>query len=125
MAPFGVLLRPPYRRAIRLCRAFVRNRGAIHRIGRFPLCGKAEDITKDHGPSIKNDAVYEALLKDGASEEKAARIANAKAAGSLKQRGAKLEDRTKADLLREARTIGIAGRSKMSKPKLAQAIRAG
>ncbi len=82
-------------------------------------------MTKDHGPSIKNDAVYEALLKDGASEEKAARIANAKAAGSLKQRGAKLENRTKADLLREARTIGIAGRSKMSKAELAQAIRAG
>ncbi len=36
-------------------------------------------MTKDHGPSIKDDATYEALRKDGASKGKAARIANARA----------------------------------------------
>lgn len=80
-------------------------------------------MAKDHGPSIKDDAVYEALRKQGALEEKAARIANAKAAGTLDHRGTTLEDRTKADLMKEARAIGIEGRSAMSKAKLAKAIR--
>ena len=38
-------------------------------------------MTKDHGPSIKDDDTYEALRDEGMSKEKAARIANAKAAG--------------------------------------------
>lgn len=33
-------------------------------------------MTKNHGKQIKNDAKYEALRKQGASKEKAARIAN-------------------------------------------------
>jgi hypothetical protein len=32
--------------------------------------------TKDHGPTIKDDEQYEALREQGASKEKAARIAN-------------------------------------------------
>ena len=36
-------------------------------------------MTKDHGPQIKDDETYEALRDQGASKEKAARIANAKA----------------------------------------------
>lgn len=36
-------------------------------------------MATDHGPSIKDDEQYEALRKDGASKEKAARIANASA----------------------------------------------
>ena len=36
---------------------------------------------KDHGPSVKDDRLYEDLREDGASKEKAARIANAKAGG--------------------------------------------
>lgn len=36
-------------------------------------------MTKDHGPSIKDDDTYEALREGGASKEKAARIANAQA----------------------------------------------
>lgn len=35
---------------------------------------------KDHGPSVKDDELYEELRDDGASKEKAARIANAAAA---------------------------------------------
>ena len=33
-------------------------------------------MTKDHGKQIKDDAKYEALRRQGASKEKAARIAN-------------------------------------------------
>lgn len=80
-------------------------------------------MAKDHGPQIKNDAAYEALRRDGASEEKAARIANAQANGSLDHRSTKLEDRTKDDLYEEAQEIGIEGRSKMDKAELIEAIR--
>ncbi|WP_342667619.1 DUF7218 family protein [Algoriphagus vanfongensis] len=33
-------------------------------------------MTKNHGPSIKNDEQYEALREQGMSKQKAARIAN-------------------------------------------------
>ncbi|MEP4031588.1 hypothetical protein [Roseibium polysiphoniae] len=38
-------------------------------------------MTKSHGPSIKDDALYEDLRDDGMSKEKAVRISNAKAGG--------------------------------------------
>lgn len=80
-------------------------------------------MARDHGPSVKNDKLYEDLRRDGASKEKAARIANAKAAGTLDHRSSRLDDRTKADLYREATEIGIKGRSTMTKDQLAKAIR--
>ena len=80
-------------------------------------------MAKDHGAQIKDDALYEELLKQGNSKEKAARIANAKAAGTLSHNSVHLEDRTKADLLAQARKVGIAGRSKMDKAALIKAIR--
>lgn len=82
-------------------------------------------MASDHGPQIKNDALYEDLRKRGESKEKAARIANAKAAGTLDPNGKRLETRTKADLYDEARKIGVVGRSSMSKDELAKAIRTG
>ena len=82
-------------------------------------------MAKDHGPSIKDDATYEALLRQGASPEKAARIANARAAGTLDPGGGKLEDRTRAELYDQAKRIGIAGRSSMTKAQLVRAIRKG
>ena len=82
-------------------------------------------MAKDHGPSIKDDALYEELLKQGESKEKAARIANAKAAGTLDHDSTRLEDRTKDDLYEEAQKIGIEGRSAMSKAELIAAIRKG
>ncbi|URW76846.1 Rho termination factor [Sphingomonas donggukensis] len=82
-------------------------------------------MAKDHGPSIKDDALYEELLKQGNSKEKAARIANAKAAGTLSHDSTKLEDRTRDQLDDEAREIGIEGRSDMSKDELVKAIRKG
>jgi hypothetical protein len=80
-------------------------------------------MAKDHGPQIKDDALYEELRKQGNSPEKAARIANAKAAGTLDHKSTRLEDRTKDELMDEARKIGIEGRSKMRKADLAKAIR--
>ena len=82
-------------------------------------------MAKDHGPTVKNDKLYEDLRRDGASKEKAARIANAKAAGTLDHRSSHLEDRTKDDLEKEAAEIGIDGRSKMDKDELVDAIRDG
>jgi predicted S18 family serine protease len=80
-------------------------------------------MARDHGPQIKDDKLYEELKKQGNSSEKAARIANAKAAGTLQHDSVRLEDRTKADLMHEAAKIGIAGRSKLDKAGLVQAIR--
>ena len=80
-------------------------------------------MARDHGPQIKDDALYEELLKQGNSREKAARIANAKAAGTLRHNSVHLEDRTVKALRDEAARIGIAGRTKMKKGELEQAIR--
>ncbi|RYG86355.1 MAG: Rho termination factor [Alphaproteobacteria bacterium] len=80
-------------------------------------------MATDHGPTVKNDKLYEDLRRDGASKEKAARIANAQAAGTLDHKGAPLDDRSKDDLYEEAKEIGIEGRSDMNKNELAEAIR--
>jgi hypothetical protein len=80
-------------------------------------------MAKDHGPQIKNDKLYEDLRKQGESKEKAARIANAKAAGTLDNDSTHLENRTKDELYEQAQEIGIEGRSKMSKAELIDAIR--
>ena len=84
---------------------------------------------KDHGPSIKDDEKYEALRDQGASKEKAARIANAAANTSRSAVGRKggrsgdYDDWTKADLMTRAREIGIRGRSSMTKSQLVDALR--
>jgi hypothetical protein len=80
-------------------------------------------VAKQHGASVKDAKLYEDLRRDGASKAKAARIANARAAGTLDHRSTALEDRSKDDLMKEAREIGVAGRSKMTKAELAKAIR--
>lgn len=59
-------------------------------------------MAKDHGPSIKDDKLYEKLRDEGESQEKAARIANAKAGGTDVSKkggeGESYEDRTKEEL---------------------------
>ena len=82
-------------------------------------------MAKDHGPRIKDDTLYEKLLKRGNSKGKAARIANAHAAGTLEHNSVHLDDRPVKQLRDEAARIGIAGRSKMKKAELEQAIRNG
>ena len=84
---------------------------------------------RNPGPSVKDPEMYEALRDDGASKEKAARIANAAANTSRSTVGRKggrsgdYDDWTKDDLLRRARDIGIKGRSSMSKAELISALR--
>ena len=84
-------------------------------------------MAKDHGPSVKDDRLYEELREDGASKEKAARIANAKAAGEdVSRKGGKADaydDWTKEELEQRAREIGIEGRSEMTKDELIDALR--
>jgi hypothetical protein len=80
-------------------------------------------MAKDHGSQIKDDRLYEELRKQGNSKEKAARIANAKAAGTLNHKATQLEDRSVKELQDEAKEIGISGRSRMKKAQLIDAIR--
>lgn len=81
------------------------------------------------GPSVKDDELYETLRDEGASKEKAARIANAAANTSRSNVGRRggeaprYEDWTKSDLLVRAREIGIKGRSTMAKDELIDALR--
>ena len=49
--------------------------------------------SEDPGPSVKDPEMYEALHEDGASKEKAARIANAAARTSRSEVGRKLMQR--------------------------------
>jgi hypothetical protein len=83
-------------------------------------------VAKNHGPQIKDDAQYEALRREGASKEKAARIANDGSRSSTGRKGgsaSRYEDRSKKELLEKAGKIGIEGRSKMDKGELISALR--
>jgi hypothetical protein len=81
------------------------------------------------GPSVKDDKTYEKLRDEGASKEKAARIANAASNSSRSSVGRKggksgsYDDWTKDDLVKRAREIGIDGRSSMNKSELISALR--
>ncbi|NHI15877.1 Rho termination factor N-terminal domain-containing protein [Microbacterium excoecariae] len=80
-------------------------------------------------PSIKDEELYESLREDGASKEKAARIANAAARDGRSSVGRKggsaddYEDRTVDELRDRARELGITGRSRMRKSELIDALR--
>lgn len=80
-------------------------------------------MTKDHGAQIKDDKKYEELRKDGMSKEKAARISNTKNASKKGGKASNYEDRTKKELLEEAKKVGIHGRSSMDKQELIDALR--
>jgi hypothetical protein len=78
---------------------------------------------------IKDEKTYQALRRDGNSEEKSARIANAAAATSRKKVGKKggkspsYTDWCKEELVKRAREIGVKGRSTMTKAQLIDALR--
>ena len=80
---------------------------------------------KSPGPSVKDKKQYEALRDQGASKEKAARIANTSRSSSGKKGGksGSYDDWSKKDLEKRAAEIGIDGRSKMNKGELVKALR--
>lgn len=80
-------------------------------------------MTKDHGPSIKNDEQYEALREQGMSKQKAARIANDPNSGKKGGKAEQYDDRSKKQLYDKAKEVGIEGRSKMNKEELIHALR--
>jgi hypothetical protein len=80
---------------------------------------------KTPGPSVKDPEQYEALRDQGASKEKAARIANTSRHSAAKKGGksGSYEDWSKDELQKRAGEIGIDGRSKMNKGELVDALR--
>jgi hypothetical protein len=84
---------------------------------------------KDHGASIGDDEMYEALRHQGASKEKAARISNAAANSSRSKVGTKggesgsYDDWTVEHLRKRASELEIDGRSRMNKSELVNALR--
>jgi hypothetical protein len=89
------------------------------------FAGTPPAMAKNHGPTVKNDKQYEALRDQGASKQKAARIANSDTKSTARKGGkhGKYEDWSKDDLEKQARKVGIEGRSKMNKGELAKALR--
>ena len=81
-------------------------------------------MTRDHGPAIKDDKLYEDLREKGNSKEKSARIANAKANPDMHpSRKGGAAPAYKDELYDRAREIGIEGRSDMTKDELIAALR--
>ena len=80
-------------------------------------------------PRIKDEEVYEALIREGASEEKAARIANAAAKEGRSVVGKRggfaedYEDRTVPELRKRAKELGLTGYSSLRKAELIEKIR--
>ena len=80
-------------------------------------------------PSIKDEKTYQKVREQGASKQKAARIANASAKEgrrTVAKRGGRsstYEEMSRAELYQRARKVGITGRSNMNKADLAKALR--
>ncbi len=82
-------------------------------------------MAEDHGPSVKNDEQYEALREQGASKEKAARIANSDSSEAGEKGGSHppYEEWTVEELHDRAAELEIDGRSDLDKDGLIDALR--
>ncbi len=80
-------------------------------------------------PSIKNEKMYRELRKQGNSEQKSARIANAAAARGKSAVGRKggesgsYDDWTVPELKKRAKEIGLSGYSGLNKKQLVSKLR--
>lgn len=80
-------------------------------------------------PQIKDEEMYEALREDGASKEKAARIANAAARDGRSEVGGRggesgsYEDWTVEELRDRARELDLSGYSDLRKDELIEKLR--
>ena len=70
---------------------------------------KEVDMTKDHGPSVKDDKQYEGLRKKGMSKQRAASIANSPNASS---RGGKKSGKGSGGSKSQKRAAGREGGKK-------------
>jgi hypothetical protein len=80
-------------------------------------------MARDLGPQIKDDGRYEALRRQGASKEKAARIADTSRSKAAKSGGKSPRYEDWKNLYQRAKDIGIEGRSGTSKGELIHALR--
>lgn len=85
----------------------------------------------DHGPSIKDPEMYEALVDDGMSRGKAAAISNAAANTSRSEMGRRgghagnYADRTVPELRQRAKELGHHGYSHLRKDELIDLLQKG
>jgi hypothetical protein len=79
----------------------------------------------DDRPSVKDDEQYEALREQGASKEKAARIANTNRSEAGVEGGTSppYEEWNVDDLHDRASELGVQGHSDMNKDELIRALR--
>lgn len=85
-------------------------------------------MAKDHGPSIKNDAAYEAMRDEGYGKAKAASIANAMENDDMSpaEKGGNAppyEEWSKNALYDRAQELDIPCRASMTKSELISALR--
>ena len=80
---------------------------------------------KDPGPSVKDKEQYEALRDQGASKEKAARIANSDRHQTGKKGGkaGSYDDQTVDQLRKRAKELGLSGYSNKKKSELISMLR--
>jgi hypothetical protein len=88
-----------------------------------------DDVPQNTDSRLKDPALYEKLRDDGASKQKAARIANAAGTEGRSKVGKKggesgsYEDWTVSDLRARAKEIGLTGYSRKKKSDLISALR--